>query len=140
MTEDMKRRFALGKEVSWDGREEGRRRCCGLPLWSIAHRNDELHANEQNTGVVENIEDVGPDVVSERVDGRISKRASDEEEGQIEVGLVCCVSRDSIPRHCRVTYQGEKCEKQANELIHEFNVQKNLAANSMICLPDLLPV
>ena len=58
-----------------------------LPLWSIAHRDDELHADEENTGVVENVEDICTDIVAERIDCGIPKWSSHKVEGKIEVGL-----------------------------------------------------
>jgi hypothetical protein len=44
----------------------------GLPLRTVTHRYDELHADEQNAGILENVENVCADVVAERVDCGIS--------------------------------------------------------------------
>jgi hypothetical protein len=39
-----------------------------------------------------------------------------------------------------LTYQREEGEEETDELVEELNVQQNLAANSVVCFPDLLPV
>lgn len=74
---------------------------------SVAHRNDELHTDEQNAKVLEDIEDVIADIVSEGVDCRISQRASNEIEGQVEVGLHC--------GQCKYKKIGERSESYQRE-------------------------
>jgi hypothetical protein len=56
------------------------------------------------------------------VDCGIGEGASYEVEGEIEVG------------------QGKIGEEQADKLVDEFNVEEDLAANGMICVPDLSEV
>jgi hypothetical protein len=88
-------------------------------LWAVAHAEDELRAYEENERVAEENKEVEAYIVSERVDNRVRERASYEVEGQIEVG------------------EGEVGEGEVNGLVEEFYVQKDFAANGMVCCPDL---
>ena len=50
-------------------------------LWPVAHAENELKADEQDASISENNEDVLADVVAERIESWVSKRARDEVEG-----------------------------------------------------------
>lgn len=56
-------------------------------LWSVAHRKNELYADQQDTAVAEYNEDDFANVMSERVDSWIRQRAGDKVECEIEIGL-----------------------------------------------------
>jgi len=58
--------------------------------------------------------------MAKRIDCGVRERASNEVECKVEV--------------C----EGEECEEQTEELVHEFNVEKDLACNGVVCVPDLL--
>ena len=88
-------------------------------LWTITHGQDELHHDQQDTDVSQDVEDDCADVVSERIDSLVGERASDEVEGQVEVA------------------KREEREEQIDELVDELDVQEQLACNRMIGLPDL---
>lgn len=60
-----------------------------LPLRSVAHRNNELQAHNQDTRVSQHDEDIFAHVVTEGIDLLVAKGASDEVECQVEV----CLSR-----------------------------------------------
>jgi hypothetical protein len=88
-------------------------------LGPVAHAEDELGANEEDERVAEEDEKVEAYIVSERIDSGVGERASYEVEGQVEIG------------------EGEVGEGEINRLIEEFYVQKDFAANGMVCCPDL---
>jgi hypothetical protein len=88
-------------------------------LGTVAHAEDELRADEEDECVAEEDEDVEAYIVSKGVDGGVRERSSYEIEGQIEVG------------------EGEVGEGEVNRLVEEFYVQKDFAANGVVCCPDL---
>jgi hypothetical protein len=55
-------------------------------LGSIAHGEDKLRADEEDAGVTEDGEDVETKIMTKGVDGGVGERASNEVEGQVEVG------------------------------------------------------
>jgi hypothetical protein len=57
--------------------------------------------------------------VAEWIDLGVGQRARDEVEGQVEVG------------------EREEGEEQRDELVHEYDVQENLARQRVVGLPDL---
>ena len=88
-------------------------------LGAIAHAEDKLQTNEKYAGIPHDDKDVQSDVVAERVDSWVGQAAGDEVEGEVEVG------------------EGEEGEQQRYELVHEFDVQENLAGNRVVGVPDL---
>jgi hypothetical protein len=78
-----------------------------------------LRANQENQSISQNRKQNHADVVTEWVNLRIRDRASDEVEGEVEVG------------------QREECEQEIDELVDELDVQKDLACNAVVGIPDL---
>ena len=73
-------------------------------LRTVTHAKDELRADKKDERVAEEDEEVEAYVVSEWVNGGVRERASDEVEGQVEVG------------------QGKVGEGEINSLVAEFDV------------------
>jgi len=98
-----------------------------------------LHADEENTEVLQDVKDVVANIVSKRIDFWIPQRASDKVECEIKV---CLYTRqyNKVSRGIDKLYQREEGEQQTDKLIHELNMEKNLASDCMVCLPDLLPM
>lgn len=91
-------------------------------LRTVAHGQDELHADEKRTGVAEDVEDDFANVVTEGIHFRVSQRTSDEEKGEIKVG------------------EREECEQQLHKLVDELDVEEDLAPDGVVSRPDLLEV
>ena len=92
------------------------------PLRPVPQRDDELHADEQHADVPQHDEDHVGDAVPERVDLGVREAARDEVEGEVEVG------------------QREEREEELDELVHEFDVQQDLARDRVVGCPYLLEV
>ena len=82
--------------------------------------------------------------MTKRVKSRIGQGASDEVKGEIEIGLLL-QSANSFTSAWGMgligeKYQREERKEQVDELIHEFDVQKNLSYQGMIRGPHLSKV
>lgn len=89
---------------------------------AVAHTENEVHGDHQNKSVAEYVEDIFAEVDfgTSRVDSGVRQRSSDKVEGEVEVG------------------EGEVGEKELNELVDEFDMQKDLSHGRVAGLPDLL--
>ena len=86
----------------------------------VAHRDDELHADEQDASIAENYENNCSDIVAERIGFRICQRSSYEIECKVEVGLTMLAFAQK--HWTNANYQREKGEQKADELVDEFDV------------------
>ena len=73
-----------------------------VPLWTVAHRQDELCTNQKRRCISENDENVQSDAVSEWIEFLICQRSCDEVEGKVEVGLKA-ISQGSNQWSCTLT-------------------------------------
>ena len=60
--------------------------------------------------------------MAEGINSGVGERAGNEVECQVEVG------------------EGEVGEEELDELIHEFDVEEDLATDCVVCMPDLTEV
>jgi len=123
----------VGLELDHDDINRGESRVChddcvgyhtakehlSCSLGPVAHAEDKLQANKEDTCVTEDHEDILPNVVAEWVDSWVSERTRDEIEDQVEVG------------------EGEVGEEEGYELVNEFDVKEDLACDGMIRRPYL---
>ena len=58
-----------------------------LPLWSIAHGQDKLHADKKDAGISQDNEEVFPYMMSKLVKLIICQRTCYEVKRQVEIGL-----------------------------------------------------
>ena len=91
-------------------------------LRTVAHGQDELHADEQRASVAEDVEDDLADAVAEGIHLWVSERTGDEVEGEVEIG------------------KREEREHELHELVEELNVEEYLAPDGVVGRPDLLKV
>lgn len=81
-----------------------------------------MQTDQQDTGIPEDDEDDFSNTMTEGIILWIGKGTSDEIEGKVEV--------------C----EGEVGEEEGDELVDEFDMEKDFADNGMIGLPDLSEV
>jgi hypothetical protein len=91
-------------------------------LWPIAHTQDKLHAYQEYARIPQNIEDILPYVVAERIKFGVRERSGDKEKGQVEIG------------------EGEKGEHERDKLVDKFDVEENFAPKAVISGPNLFEV
>ena len=91
-------------------------------LWSIAEGQDELGRDEQHTGISQDGEEDGSNVVAKGVHLRICQAAGNEVKGEIEVG------------------EREVREQELDGLVYELDEEENLASNGVIRRENLASI